>query len=136
MRQLPVGARNAAGVCDMDLAQVPYAWIAQLVQRVYWYGKTASHFDLPAPILLKMSQLCFDCRNALGHIEMMLTAPLPFPYVHLVSLLVHFSALFACLKVGLLLGTAPTDPSTTGVFFQLLFILAMNGLYSGLLCLS
>merc|ERR1719409_1373565 len=129
MRQLPVGARNAAGVCDMDLAQVPYAWIAQLVQRVYWYGKKASHFDLPAPILLKMSQLCFDCRNALGHIEMMLTSPLPFPYVHLVSLLVHFSALFACLKSGLLMATASRPPTIQQVGCQMMFVIAMNMIY-------
>ena len=50
---------------------------------------------------------------------MMLTSPLPFPYVHLVSVLVHFSALFACLKSGLLMATASGPPTLYQVVCQL-----------------
>merc|ERR1740121_1680817 len=67
---------------------------------------------------------------------MILNSPLPFPYVHLVSLLVHFSALFACLKCGVTLGTESKTPGPVLVVFELLFVLAMNSLYSGLLCFT
>jgi len=86
--------------------------------------------------MVKMISLCLDVRRGLQDIEMMLTSPLPFPYVHLVTLLVHFSAVFGCIRTGVLLGTAGAEVAPLRVGFELLLLLSLNALYSGLLCLS
>merc|ERR1712100_892103 len=86
--------------------------------------------------LVKMVGFCTDARQGMEDIEMILSSPLPFPYAHLVSLLVHFSAFFACLKTGVILGTEAQSPSFLRIAFELMFVLAMNSLYSGLLCFT
>merc|ERR1719223_826903 len=82
-----------------------------------------------------MLSYCMDARTGVEHIGMMLSAPLPFPYVHLVCLLVHLSALFQCVQSGLTIATEPML-GVQHIAFELIFILAMNSLYCGLLCLA
>ena len=41
-----------------------------------------------------LSGFIVDAMDGIQDIDMMMNAPLPFPYVHLVNLLVHFSVLF------------------------------------------
>merc|ERR1711971_1158841 len=70
-------------------------------------------------------------------IEMMLNTPLPFPYVHLVSLLVHSLAIFSCIRVGFRMGTGPDSNLTPFRFATHCFgVMALNALYAGLLCLT
>lgn len=122
---------------DFNLAALPFAWAAHLVYRVFQFGvrtKGERGISIPAPIVLKMLMFCMDARKAIEGIEMMLTQPLPFPYVHLVCVLVHFSALFSCVRAGIVMGTSPTLTASQ-VVFESFAVLVVNSLYCGLLSL-
>lgn len=66
---------------------------------------------------------------------MMLSSPLPFPYFHLICLLVHFTALCSSLSAGLNLGTAPGF-SVHQVLAETTTTLVGGTLYCGMLCLA
>merc|ERR1711953_40103 len=132
--RLPDGAQNP-GLYDFDLALVPLMWASHLIYRLYLFGqrtKGRMGIELPLPIVVKLLNLCMDSRKGVECIEMMLTSPLPFPYVHVVTLLVQFAALFRCMTVGLTLAIDP-KLSALKITCELLQVTIMNSLYLGLL---
>eukprot|EP00930_Biecheleria_cincta_P086201 TRINITY_DN75527_c0_g1_i1.p1 TRINITY_DN75527_c0_g1~~TRINITY_DN75527_c0_g1_i1.p1 ORF type:complete len:574 (-),score=93.11 TRINITY_DN75527_c0_g1_i1:513-2234(-) len=136
---LPGGAQKPVGGADMDLAEVPLMWIAQLIFRLYACSN-AKQMDIklaiPPPLMLKMVALCMDARRSIQDIEMMLTSPVPFSYVHIVCLLVQFYVMFACVASGIQLGTDTEAPSAAAVVTEIIMISAQNALYLALLCLT
>lgn len=138
LQNLPKGARSPDGLYDFDLAALPFNWSAHLIYRVYLFDirtKGAHGLTMPPPVLVKLLTHCMEARKGVECIEMMLSSPLPFPYVHLVCLLVHLSALFQCLQAGFSLGE-DVNLTPQRMFCELTFIVAMNSLYCGLLCLA
>jgi len=138
MASLPPGACAESGGYDLELCKLPFSWILHVLQRVYWFSKLkkVSHFDMPVPLLIRMHAICLECRYCIENIEMMLTSQLPFPYVHLVCLLVHFVLFFSCMRCGLQLGTQAVTPGVMTIVVQMLSVITINALYSGLLCLT
>merc|ERR1719215_1243602 len=135
---LPSSMTVPETVIDFNFAMLPFFWAAHLIYRVFQFGQTtkgAAGVTLPLPVLVKMLGYCMDARRGVENIAMVLSTPLPFPYVHLVCLLVHLSALFQCVQSGLALATEPAL-GVQHIAFELIFILAMNSLYCGLLCLA
>merc|ERR1712151_618522 len=138
MRALPVGAQKSIGCYDLDLAQMPIMWTAQVLYRVYWYGKTNkdnTNFDMPIPIMIKVLSICLDITKSIQNIEMMLTTPLPFPYVHMVTMLVHFYVIAACVQCGIFLGIE-SNPSFIRVACDTMVVILLNSFYQGLLGLA
>lgn len=134
---LPAHA-SSLGEFDFDLATIPLSWSTHLIYRLFVYGnktKGGTGINFPPPFLMKMLAAMLEARKGIENIEMMLTSPLPFPYVHLVCLMVHLSALFSSIKVGLLLGTEP-ELRALDVVFQMIFIFGMNNLYLGILSMG
>lgn len=138
LEKVPPGMRLRGGTYDFDLAALPFNWAAHLIYRMYLFdSRTKGKYGLsmPPPVLVKMLSYCMDARNGVEDIEMTLSNPLPFPYVHLVCMLVHLSVLFQCLKSGFSLGIEVVL-TPQRIAYELIFIVAMNTLYCGLLCLA
>lgn len=135
---LPSGAQKPLGHADMDLAEVPLMWIAQVIFRLSALSNDnkTDMKSIPPPLMLKMIALCMDARRSIQDIEMMLTSPVPFSYVHIVCLLVQFYVMFACVASGIQLGTEAETPSIAAVFTEIIMISAQNALYLALLCLT
>lgn len=135
--ELPDGAKAPLGFADMDLAEVPIMWVAQIIYRAHVCSQKHSNetVPIPPPVMLKMVSLCMDARSSIQDIEMIRTSPVPFPYVHIVCLLVQFYVIFACLASGIELAT-DKDVSLGSVCTELLVIPAQNTLYLALLCLT
>lgn len=135
---IPKRAEGIDGLFDFSLATLPFTWSAHLIYRVFQFGvrtKGERGVNIPTPVCVKMLGLCMTARQAIEGVEVMLASPLPFPYVHLVCLLVHFSALFSCVRLGLNLGCEPAL-TVELMFFETVCVLTVNSLYLGLLCLS
>merc|ERR1719329_267310 len=138
VNMLPETMKVPDGVYDFAFAMLPFFWSAHLIYRVFLFGNKTGGVhgvSLPPPVLVKMLSYCMDARQGVENISMVLAAPLPFPYVHLVCLLVHLSALFQCLQSGLALAAEPVL-GVQRIVFELVLLLAMNSLYCGLLCLA
>jgi len=138
--ELPHSLPTQVGACDMSSAGIPLTWATQMIIRLNAFSQTPAGkdagFAISPPLMVKLIGCCADARRGIQEIEMMLTSPLPFPYVHLVTCLVHLSAMFGCFKSGVLLATAGSDINFGGIVTEMLFLLSMNALYSGLLCLA
>jgi len=135
---LPLGARAPDGVYDLDLATLPFMWSAHLIYRIYTFGvrtKGAYGINIAPPVLVKMLSFCMDARTSIENIEMQLSSPLPFPYVHLVCLLVHISSVCACVKAGIMLGT-DGEATVQQMVCEMVVVISVNALYGGLLCLA
>lgn len=138
---LPEEARTNAGVFDFDLAALPFTWAAHRLYRVFVFGNSTNgqslqkKINIPVPIIVKMLAACMDAKSCIAKVEMMLQSPLPFPYTHLVCLLVHLTAVITSAKVGLVLGTADRL-SNAQICCEAFTVLAVNALYTGLLCLA
>lgn len=135
---LPDEARTHAAVFDFDLAALPFTWAAHRLYRVFMFGTRTGGtkgINLPVPIIVKMLAACMEAKSCVAKVEMMLQSPLPFPYTHLVCLLVHFTAVITSAKVGLVLGTASTLTNAQ-ICCEAFTVLAVNALYTGLLCLA
>eukprot|EP00931_Biecheleriopsis_adriatica_P099735 TRINITY_DN7443_c0_g1_i2.p1 TRINITY_DN7443_c0_g1~~TRINITY_DN7443_c0_g1_i2.p1 ORF type:complete len:542 (+),score=96.94 TRINITY_DN7443_c0_g1_i2:67-1692(+) len=137
---LPEGARHPIGVADMDLAELPLMWTAQIAYRMFLLFKTpefkAWGLEISPPIILKMVNLCMEVRHGIQDIEMILTSPVPFPYVHLVCLVVQGYTIFTCLESGILLGTQSEVPPAVAFLSQMIVVTMINSIYLALLCLT
>eukprot|EP00931_Biecheleriopsis_adriatica_P099737 TRINITY_DN7443_c0_g3_i1.p1 TRINITY_DN7443_c0_g3~~TRINITY_DN7443_c0_g3_i1.p1 ORF type:complete len:584 (+),score=93.72 TRINITY_DN7443_c0_g3_i1:59-1810(+) len=140
LANLPEGARKPIGLADMDLAELPLMWTAQVLFRLFTVFKRPEFkergLEISPPTMLKMVNLCMDVRSGIQDIEMILTSPVPFPYVHLVCLLVQTYTVFVCLRAGILLGTESGTTSAIAFMSQILVVVIVNSIYLSLLCLA
>jgi hypothetical protein len=115
------------GGFDLDLAEVPWQWNAQLVQVLFKQG------CFPPPVMAMLHRLCLEARSGLDGIVVQLNSQLPFAYTHLISLLVQGAVLLNSVKCGILLALAE---SILAMVCQVVFSLCLCMVYLGLLALT
>lgn len=115
------------GGFDLDLAEIPWQWNAQLVHVLFKQG------CFPPPVMAMLHRLCLEARGGLDGIVVQLNSQLPFAYAHLISLLVQGAVILNSVKCGILLALAD---SVLAMVCQVVFSLCLCMVYLGLLALT
>lgn len=130
----PEEMRRQIGGYDMAVAGIPLTWASQLIYRTFIVNSSRRYFDFSVNLMVQMIHHCVDCKKNILNIEMMLITPLPFPYAHLVTLVVHACCVCSCIEAGIFFGGAKRD---WGHFLSgSVGVVVLNGLYLGLLSLT
>jgi hypothetical protein len=121
------GVEGARTPVDLDLSEVPWAWICAGVHNLMRDGAVSP------PMMALLHGQCNSARSSIDQLAMMLNTQLPFAYSHLIAWIVHSSCILSAVNGGILAALAGT---TLALCCRLLFFTTLAGLYLGLLTLS
>jgi hypothetical protein len=127
MDRLVSASAQKAGHVSFDLARVPWFWIAQ---HIYVLVKMRR---LTPPQYILMHSYINEAQKIMDTMEMYLNVRLPFPYAHVITLLVNITCIATAATAGLQL--AITN-SLTAMFCIFSFTCLVIGVFLGLLALA
>eukprot|EP00747_Dinoflagellata_sp_TGD_P076488 gnl/TRDRNA2_/TRDRNA2_159168_c1_seq1.p1 gnl/TRDRNA2_/TRDRNA2_159168_c1~~gnl/TRDRNA2_/TRDRNA2_159168_c1_seq1.p1 ORF type:complete len:440 (+),score=66.94 gnl/TRDRNA2_/TRDRNA2_159168_c1_seq1:1-1320(+) len=110
-----------------NLAELPWLWACREIHELYYHGAM-----VPA-MMAKLHRSCLDASTAIHQVQMQMSTQLPFPYAHLVTILVHGASFAITIKCGV--KTAISD-SVMAVICEIFFDLVLICVYLGLLALT
>jgi len=93
-----------------DVDNVPPAMGTRSTMVWAWIGESLlqikKHNEISPPMYTRIVAECHECMQQADQLKVLLKVQIPFPYVHLLSLLVHLNNLLVSIACGLTIGTA------------------------------
>merc|ERR1719401_1016623 len=109
---------------------VCWAWILRICMSSLDYNRT------PAPRTSEVMKRCLAAKDGMLYMNMHFDTPLPFWYVHLISLLVNVQNLVMALKSGIIFAQAFALKDYFAMAQSFVSLTVLVGLYQGILKLT